>query len=68
MLASLFWQAELPLPVTVATDHEPLQRGHIYVAPADHHLLVLDDTIMSAAARVKTWPARRLIRRRGQLA
>jgi len=43
-LASLL-QEDSPLPVTVATDHEPLQRGHIYVAPADHHLLVLDNTI-----------------------
>jgi two-component system chemotaxis response regulator CheB len=29
-----------PLPATHATDREPLLAGHIYVAPADHHLLV----------------------------
>jgi two-component system, chemotaxis family, protein-glutamate methylesterase/glutaminase len=31
-----------PLPATHATDGEPLRAGHIYVAPSDHHLLVLD--------------------------
>jgi len=33
------------LPVTTAVDGERVQGGHIYVAPADHHLLVLDDHI-----------------------
>jgi two-component system, chemotaxis family, protein-glutamate methylesterase/glutaminase len=28
------------LPVTAARDGEPIERGHIYVAPADSHLLV----------------------------
>jgi two-component system, chemotaxis family, protein-glutamate methylesterase/glutaminase len=30
------------LPAVHAVDGEPLKAGHIYVAPADHHLLVLD--------------------------
>ncbi|ACP27240.1 chemotaxis protein-glutamate methylesterase [Sinorhizobium fredii NGR234] len=33
------------LPVTTAIDGERVQRGHVYVAPADHHLLVIDDVI-----------------------
>jgi two-component system chemotaxis response regulator CheB len=33
------------LPVTTAVDGERLQQGHVYVAAADHHLVVLDDTI-----------------------
>lgn len=31
-----------PLPASAALDGEELRAGHIYVAPADHHLLVLD--------------------------
>ncbi|XVV09014.1 chemotaxis protein CheB [Actinoplanes sp. CA-131856] len=31
-----------PLPARAATDGEPLRSGHIYVAPSDHHLLLLD--------------------------
>jgi two-component system, chemotaxis family, protein-glutamate methylesterase/glutaminase len=34
-----------PLPAASAVDGEPLLPGRIYVAPADHHLLVLDDRI-----------------------
>lgn len=34
-----------PLPVTTATDGEPVKPGHVYVAPADQHLLVVDDVI-----------------------
>ncbi len=30
----------LPLPVTLARDGEIPQPGHVYVAPADHHLLI----------------------------
>ena len=33
------------IPVTTAIDGERLQQGHVYVAAADHHLIVLDDTI-----------------------
>src|SRR4051794_18539483 len=29
-----------------AVEGERIQRGHVYVAPADHHLLVIDDTIV----------------------
>lgn len=29
-----------PLPALHPQDHSPLERGHIYVAPNDHHLLV----------------------------
>jgi two-component system chemotaxis response regulator CheB len=32
-----------PLPVTLARDGERFQRGHLYVAPPDHHLLVKPD-------------------------
>ena len=34
-----------PLPARAAVDGEPLLPGHIYVAPADHHLLLLDDRL-----------------------
>jgi two-component system chemotaxis response regulator CheB len=33
-------QRESSLPVAHAVDREPLQRGRIYVAPPDHHLLI----------------------------
>lgn len=41
LLASIF-DAESPLAVSTATDGEALLSGHVYVAPADHHLLVVD--------------------------
>jgi len=31
------------LPVTMARDKEPIVAGHVYVAPADYHLLVEQD-------------------------
>jgi two-component system chemotaxis response regulator CheB len=31
------------LPVTPARDHAPIKRGHIYVAPPDHHLVLHQD-------------------------
>jgi two-component system chemotaxis response regulator CheB len=34
-----------PLPAAVAVDGEPLRPGRIYVASADHHLLVLDHRV-----------------------
>ncbi len=34
-----------PLPAHAARDDEPIEPGHIYVAPADHHLLVVDDRV-----------------------
>jgi two-component system chemotaxis response regulator CheB len=40
-----------------AVDGEPVQAGQIYVAPADHHLMVLGDIVRLGAARAKTWLA-----------
>jgi two-component system, chemotaxis family, protein-glutamate methylesterase/glutaminase len=34
-----------PLPVRLAVDGERVERGCIYVGPANHHLLVIDDFI-----------------------
>jgi len=34
-----------PLPVSQAIDGQPIERGHIYVAAPDRHLLVIDGTI-----------------------
>lgn len=34
-----------PLPVSTAKDGEPIERGRIYVAAADHHLLLWDGMI-----------------------
>jgi two-component system chemotaxis response regulator CheB len=34
-----------PLPATTAVHGAPLRHGHIYVAPADHHLLVTPSAI-----------------------
>jgi two-component system chemotaxis response regulator CheB len=44
LLAHIFGRAT-PLPATTAVEGERVQHGHIYVAPADHHLLVLDNHI-----------------------
>lgn len=33
------------LPVQTASDGQYVQAGHVYVAPADHHLLVIDSVI-----------------------
>ena len=33
------------LPVTEATDKEPLLTGHVYVAPPDYHLLIERDSL-----------------------
>ncbi len=33
------------LPVTTATEGEPVERGHVYVAAANHHLLLDGETI-----------------------
>jgi two-component system chemotaxis response regulator CheB len=35
-----------PLPVHEATDKEPLQPGHVYVAPGGYHLLVERDGVV----------------------
>lgn len=34
-----------PLPVVEAADGQPIERGKIYVAVPDHHLLVVDGTV-----------------------
>ena len=36
---------EGPLPAAIAEDRTPLERGRIYVAPPDHHLLLTEDGI-----------------------
>jgi two-component system chemotaxis response regulator CheB len=33
------------LPVATAIDEEPIEPGHIYVAPADHHLMAMEGMI-----------------------
>lgn len=44
LLAGLL-DAQSAISVSTATDGEVLRRGHAYVAPADHHLLVVDDVL-----------------------
>lgn len=44
MLAGIF-AARTPITVSTAVDGEAICRGHAYVAPADRHLLVIDDVI-----------------------
>jgi two-component system chemotaxis response regulator CheB len=34
-----------PLPAAAATENEPLRHGHVYVAPNDRHLLVIDEQV-----------------------
>lgn len=36
-----------PLPICEATDKQPLQRGHVYIAPPDYHLLVEDRSTLA---------------------
>jgi two-component system chemotaxis response regulator CheB len=44
LLAEIF-DKEAGIPVSTAVDGEPFRQGHAYVAPADRHLLVLNDII-----------------------
>ncbi|GAA3065206.1 chemotaxis protein CheB [Rhizobium viscosum] len=44
LLAEIF-NAHSPITIKTAVDGEILQPGHAYVAPADHHLLVMDDVV-----------------------
>jgi two-component system chemotaxis response regulator CheB len=44
LLAGIF-DAGSSIPVSTASDGEIFRPGHAYVAPADHHLLVMGDTI-----------------------
>lgn len=39
--------AKTKLPVIEANEKEPLKAGHIYVAPADYHLLIENDRTLS---------------------
>ena len=34
------WQRATPMPVADAEDKSPIDRGRVYIAPADYHLLV----------------------------
>jgi two-component system chemotaxis response regulator CheB len=42
LLAGIF-DAQSPISISTAVDGQELQIGHAYVAPADHHLLVVDN-------------------------
>jgi len=44
LLASIL-DTRCELSVQTAMEGEPVQQGHVYVAPADNHLLVIEDTI-----------------------
>ena len=44
VMADIFGQ-RCSIPVTTAIDGERLQQGHVYVAAADRHLIVLADTL-----------------------
>ena len=44
LLAGIF-NAESPIAITTAVDNEVLRPGHAYVAPADRHLLVIDNVV-----------------------
>lgn len=44
LLAGIF-DADSKLTVKTAADGDPLEPGHVYVAPADHHLLVIDGEV-----------------------
>lgn len=41
LLAGIFGE-HAAMPVSTATDGERVKQGHAYIAPADHHLLVMD--------------------------
>ena len=44
LLAGIF-DANSAISISTAVDGEVLQSGHAYVAPADHHLLVIDNAV-----------------------
>ena len=44
LLADIFSEHS-PIPATTAVDGERIERGHVYIAPADHHLLLAGDVI-----------------------
>ncbi len=39
--------AKTKIPVIEANEKEPIKKGHIYVAPADYHLLIENDRTLS---------------------
>jgi two-component system chemotaxis response regulator CheB len=41
------WQRVTALPVADAEDKAPIERGHVYIAPADYHLLVESRTLFA---------------------
>jgi two-component system, chemotaxis family, protein-glutamate methylesterase/glutaminase len=47
--------AETNLSVTTAVDRELLEFGHVYVAPADRHLLVIDGMIRLGRGPRENW-------------
>lgn len=38
-----FLQDDISMPITEVIDKEPIEPGHVYLAPADYHLFVEDD-------------------------
>ncbi|MDK1377479.1 MULTISPECIES: chemotaxis protein CheB [unclassified Sinorhizobium] len=54
LLADIF-NAHAKIPVTTATEGERVERGHAYVAPADHHLLVVDNVIRLGRGPRENW-------------
>ncbi|WP_410218005.1 chemotaxis protein CheB [Paracoccus sp. (in: a-proteobacteria)] len=44
-LLSQMFARDCPLPVMTAEDGDEVRPGHVYVAPADHHLLVMEGRI-----------------------
>ena len=44
LVADLF-RKRCPIPVQTAVDGQRLEQGRAYVAPADHHLIVMNETI-----------------------
>jgi chemotaxis response regulator CheB len=55
-----------PLPAGHAVDGEPLTRGRVLVAPADHYLIVSDGRIRLSRGRPRTGTGRRSIRCSGR--
>ena len=46
------------MPVKIAIDKEPIKPGHIYLAPADYHLLLEDRGILSLSLEEKVCHSR----------
>src|SRR5215210_7033551 len=39
---SRYYDTRCPLPVGSVTDKQPIEAGHVYIAPPDYHLFVED--------------------------